>query len=64
LFGLLPTAGAAGPSAMGMMMSHDYMITPLHRQWDGFLRKRTELPGVLLAVHEQNGAAADNCTDE
>ena len=29
LFGLLPAAGAAGPSAMEVMVSHDYMITPL-----------------------------------
>ena len=29
LLGLLPTAGAAGPSAMDVMVSHDYMITPL-----------------------------------
>jgi hypothetical protein len=29
LIGLLPAAGAARASAMCVMLSHDYMITPL-----------------------------------
>jgi len=29
LLGLLPTAGAAGALAVDVMVSHDYMITPL-----------------------------------
>jgi len=33
LVGLLPAAGAARPSAVGMMMSHDYMLTPLQPCW-------------------------------
>ena len=31
LLGLLPAAGAARPSAMEVLMSHDYMLTPLQR---------------------------------
>ena len=31
LLGLLPAAGAARPSAMCVMLPHDYMITSLHR---------------------------------
>ena len=43
LLGLLPAAGAAGSPAMKVMVSHDYMLTPLHHSWNGFHRERTAL---------------------
>ena len=44
LLGLLPAAGAAGPSAMEVMVSHDYMITPLQPWWNGFHPERNGQP--------------------
>jgi hypothetical protein len=38
----LPAAGTSWPAAVGvMMLSHDYMITPLQRKEHALLQERT-----------------------